>query len=197
MFVGHTLPRGFVPRGTCRDVKTQRLCFRGHLRGLYHRGVHVPHERSIPFIGSDELGCQDIEVGDAKVGVHTSTDNLDSLQAYGTGIWGTSDSFNFHQDQRPIADGAFDVIAYTEEFHTGYAKAKGGIMIRDSSDADAAHAFVGMSGYYNGVTFITRDNAGGITKHHKTVSVPHHKAQGLDSSFQAGQQRGDPRVLQN
>merc|ERR1712154_245619 len=65
---------------------------------------------------------------------------------------------------------------YTERLHTGYKHAKGGIMIRDTNDPDAAHAFVGMSGYYNGVTFQTRAEAGALAVHHQTNFVQYHQA---------------------
>jgi hypothetical protein len=119
-----------------------------------------------------------VNVGGAREGrvdINEAT-GVESYLGYGTGIWDRSDSFFYHNTQKLLADGAFDVVTHTEEFHTGYQSAKGGIMIRDSNDADASHAFIGMSGYYNGVTFQSRATTGARTDHHKTISVPHHKA---------------------
>jgi len=47
--------------------------------------------------------------------------------------------------------------------------------IRDSTDPDAAHAFVGVSGNYLGVTFQTRAATGEATAHHSTRFVSEHK----------------------
>ena len=99
-----------------------------------------------------------------------------TIRLTATGIWGSSDSFSFHNVQKATDDGAFDVITYTNYFHTGYTYAKGGIMIRDSNDPDAAHVFLGVSGYYAGVTFQTRATTGATTVHHQTNWVPHHRA---------------------
>merc|ERR1712194_849029 len=120
-----------------------------------------------------------IYVGDARAGSISThaTNGITSYQAYGSGIWGASDSFLFNNVVRKdTADGAFDVVAYSDRFHTGYMYAKAGIMIRDSNDANAAHAFVGVSGYYLGVTFQTRAAAGENTVHHSTRFVHNHKA---------------------
>ncbi|KAL7531765.1 hypothetical protein ACHAXR_005425 [Thalassiosira sp. AJA248-18] len=118
-----------------------------------------------------------VDIGGAKPGqyVYNENNGISSHKGYGTGIWGTSDSFYYYNEQRDI-DGAFDVVAYVNRFHTGYTSAKGGIMIRDSNAPDAAQAFIGMSGYYNGATFQSRAAAGEMTVHHQTNYVAHHKA---------------------
>jgi len=118
-----------------------------------------------------------VEVGGARAGTYTRNDanGISSYRAYGTGIWGTSDSFLFRSAQ-VAAGGAFDVVAYSNRFHTGQHYAKAGIMIRDGNDPSAAHAFLGVSGYYLGVTLQTRAEAGGITVHHQTQWVRDHKA---------------------
>jgi regulation of enolase protein 1 (concanavalin A-like superfamily) len=120
----------------------------------------------------------DVEIGGAKDGqVSYNVDTaVTSYLGYGTGIWENSDSFFFASSSQKDASGAFDVVVYTNEFHTGYQQAKGGIMIRDSNDAGAAHAFIGMKGYYEGVTFISRASNGANTDHHQTIFVPSHKA---------------------
>jgi len=119
-----------------------------------------------------------VEVGGARAGTFSEhpSNGISYYQAYGTGIWGTSDSFLFNNVQRDTVDGAFDVVAYSNVFHTGNQQAKAGIMIRNDNDADAAHAFLGVSGYYNGVTFQTRAATGESTVHHSTHFVHSHKA---------------------
>jgi len=119
-----------------------------------------------------------VYVGGAREGSLTkdATNGISYYQAYGTGIWGTRDSFLFNNVQKATADGAFDVVAYSERFHTSYGYAKAGIMIRDDNDAGAAHAFLGVSGYYLGVTFQTRAAAGETTVNHYTHYVSSHRA---------------------
>jgi hypothetical protein len=118
-----------------------------------------------------------VQIGGAREGSFSSNpDNgIDYLRGYGTGLWGTSDSFEYHNYQRD-ANAAVDLVTYVNYFHTGYSNAKGGIMIRDSNDADAAYAFIGMKGYYLGATFQSRAAKGEETVHHQTNYVPHHKA---------------------
>ncbi|KAL9182469.1 hypothetical protein ACHAXT_013121 [Thalassiosira profunda] len=98
-------------------------------------------------------------------------------RGYGYGITPPthSDSFFFDNVQRD-ASTPFDVVTYVHRFHTGYQTARGGIMIRNSNDADAANAFLGMTGYYNGLTFQSRATAGVSTDHHQTTYIPHHQA---------------------
>lgn len=116
-----------------------------------------------------------VAIGGAREGSYWLVNDVSYHKAYGEGIWGSSDSFFFRNWQRGSAD-AFDVVAYVNRFHTGYPNAKGGIMIRDSDDPDAAHAFLGMSGYYTGLTFISRAEAGASTDHHQTIFVYQHLA---------------------
>jgi len=118
-----------------------------------------------------------IEIGGGRAGTLTyyQDSDISKYRAYGTGIWGTSDSFFYDNRQKQLDDGAFDVITYIKYFHTGYEWAKGGIMIRDTNDPDSAHAFLGVRGNYVGVTFQTRATAGATTDHHQTNFVPNHK----------------------
>jgi len=118
-----------------------------------------------------------VMMGGARAGTysHNDANGISYYQAYGTGIWGTSDSFLYRNVRADHLD-AFDVVAYSNRFHTGHNYAKAGIMIRDGHAPDAAHAFLGVSGYYAGVTFQYRRAAGEATVHHSTRWVPDHKA---------------------
>ena len=120
-----------------------------------------------------------VQIGGAKEVEGSYSLNTDTgityLNGYGTGLWGTSDSFEYHNYQRD-ANAPVDFVTYVDRFHTGYGDAKGGIMIRDSNDADAAYAFIGMRGYYLGATFQSRAAKGEETVHHQTNYVPNHNA---------------------
>jgi hypothetical protein len=118
-----------------------------------------------------------VEVGDSRPGEYSynQDDGISSFKGYGTGLWGTSDSF-FYYNEKMGLDDSFDVITYVERFHTGWSEAKGGIMIRDSNAPDAAYAFLGMKGYYVGATFQSRATAGAETVHHQTTWIRNHQA---------------------
>jgi len=162
------------------DAYVSEATFEGYATEEYLFPTSAPSESSAPT-----LWDADVEIGGAREGrveyrstsgQNNAVPGIESHLGYGTGIWESSDSFQFHNTQRLISDGAFDVVTHIDRFHTGNAMAKGGLMIRDSNDADASHAFIGMSGYYNGVTFQSRATTGAGTDHHKTIFVPNHKA---------------------
>ena len=102
---------------------------------------------------------------------------IETINAYGSGlrIESSSDSFFFHNTQVDAA-GGFDVEIYSHGMHTGMMHARGGIMIRDNASEGAAYAFLGVSGYYTGVTFQSRAADGELSVHHLTQYVPHHRA---------------------
>lgn len=112
-------------------------------------------------------------------GVSYEPDNagIEKIRAWGSGlrIESSSDSFFFHNTQVD-AEGGFDVEIYSHGMHTGNMHARGGIMIRNSDSEGAAYAFLGVSGYYTGVTFQSRAADGELSVHHKTQYVPQHKA---------------------
>jgi len=133
---------------------------------------------SSPTISSAPTGWDPlVEIGGGRAGTLTydQSSGISKYRAYGTGIWGTNDSFFYDNRKKQLDDGAFEVITYINYFHTGYMSAKGGIMIRDTNDPNSAQAFLGVSGYYVGVTFQTRATAGATTDHHQTNFVPNHK----------------------
>jgi len=118
----------------------------------------------------------DSTIGGAKAGLYQlDADNVSAFLAYGTGMWDSADSFFFRNAKKGL-EGAFEVRTYVNEFHTGYVSGKGGVMIRDNDSPDSAHAFLGMSGNYAGVTFQSRASTGAKTVHHQTIFVPHAKA---------------------
>mmetsp|Transcript_28403 Transcript_28403/g.59962 ORF Transcript_28403/g.59962 Transcript_28403/m.59962 type:complete len:226 (-) Transcript_28403:679-1356(-) len=155
------------------DRYVSEATFEDYTVGQYYFPTSAPSTSSAPTAWDPT-----VDIGGAKAGSYSyNTDNeISYYSAYGTGLWGSSDSFFYHNEQRLTADGAFDVITYSNRFHTGYEMAKAGIMIRDSNDPDSSYAFIGMSGYYKGVTFQTRDTKGADTVHHQTIFVANHKA---------------------
>mmetsp|Transcript_6360 Transcript_6360/g.13915 ORF Transcript_6360/g.13915 Transcript_6360/m.13915 type:complete len:982 (+) Transcript_6360:190-3135(+) len=92
----------------------------------------------------------------------------DNVEGSGDGIWGKSDSFFFHNEQK--ANGDFTITMFIDSFPAGgYLHARGGIMIRDSADPSAANAFVGAAGDKQGAVFQSRSAAGELTVHHKMI----------------------------
>jgi len=102
---------------------------------------------------------------------------IEKIRAWGSGlrIESPSDSFFFHNTQVDAA-GGFDVEIYSHRMHTGHMHARGGIMIRGNDSEGAAYAFLGVSGYYTGVTFQSRAADGELSVHHQTQNVPNHQA---------------------
>ena len=99
---------------------------------------------------------------------YSSQDGLiDYVKGSGTGIWGSSDSFAFYNHQLPNAP--LTVTMYIKHFDNSNINSRGGLMIRDSNDADAANAFVGAAGNDQGAVFQSRASAGAATDHHKMI----------------------------
>lgn len=78
----------------------------------------------------------------------------------GSDIWGYSDSFHFYNFERNTD---VTVTAFIESWETSHDWAKGGIMIRESLDANAAHAMVVSTGHEL-VSMMWRQSTGDHTR---------------------------------
>eukprot|EP00585_Thalassiosira_rotula_P006502 CAMPEP_0196158876 /NCGR_PEP_ID=MMETSP0910-20130528/46036_1 /TAXON_ID=49265 /ORGANISM="Thalassiosira rotula, Strain GSO102" /LENGTH=1315 /DNA_ID=CAMNT_0041423787 /DNA_START=50 /DNA_END=3998 /DNA_ORIENTATION=- len=110
-----------------------------------------------------------LEMDTQRTGTSYSSNGIDYLKGSGTGIWGSQDSFLYLNTLH--ANNDFSVEVYIKRFKYGYENSRGGIMIRDNNDPDAANAFVGAGGQYSGAVFQSRSVAGAKTDHHKMVWV--------------------------
>ncbi|KAL7528787.1 hypothetical protein ACHAXR_004262 [Thalassiosira sp. AJA248-18] len=89
------------------------------------------------------------------------------IKGSGTDIWGNSDSFMFYNTQVDNDDLSVEMLI--TKFHPNEVHARGGIMIRDTNDANASNVFVGAAGAHAGVTFQSRSVGGESTTHHKMI----------------------------
>jgi hypothetical protein len=109
-----------------------------------------------------------VDVGDVQRAGSITEPNADGVaRVYGsgTGTWGHNDAFFFHNVQKSVG-GALEVTVHVNNFSYHYQYGKGGIMIRDSNDPDAANAFIAIAGRNQGVVFQSREEAGSPTTHH-------------------------------
>ena len=83
-----------------------------------------------------------------------------NVNGSGHDIWGTSDSFHFYNFERNTD---VTVTAFIESWETEHDWAKGGIMIRDSLDANASHALLASTGH-EFVTMMWRASTADITR---------------------------------
>ena len=94
--------------------------------------------------------------------------SIDYVKGSGTGIWGSSDSFFFYNEQVRDKGFGLSVEMYINRFDNWDHQdtyALGGIMLRDTNDPNSANVFVGAVGRDRGVTLQSRAVAG-----EKTVS---------------------------
>jgi regulation of enolase protein 1 (concanavalin A-like superfamily) len=83
------------------------------------------------------------------------------VRGSGSDIWGTADSFHFRY-QTLVGDGQITARVVSVGATDGWAKA--GVMIRESTTANARHAFMALTSG-NGVAFQRRDATGGGSAH--------------------------------
>lgn len=96
------------------------------------------------------------------------------LEGSGTGTWGRHDSLFFNGEKMPV-DSNFTVECFVYYFGTNYEFSKGGIMVRDGNDSDAANAFISITGHSQGVAFQSREVSGALTVHHSLNWVDDNK----------------------
>jgi hypothetical protein len=94
------------------------------------------------------------------------------VKGSGSRIWGTTDQF-FFVNEMMTDDGSGSASAelYIKQFDNSNVFARGGIMIRDTNDADSANIFLGAAGADQGVVFQSRPAAGAETTLHKMTYV--------------------------
>ncbi len=89
---------------------------------------------------------------------------IDYLQGSGTGLWGSSDSFAFLSTQELKANGSVEM--YIKNFSWGNIYSRGGLMIRNTNDANSANVFLGAAGKASGAVFQSRAATGAKTVNH-------------------------------
>mmetsp|Transcript_10617 Transcript_10617/g.19057 ORF Transcript_10617/g.19057 Transcript_10617/m.19057 type:complete len:416 (-) Transcript_10617:135-1382(-) len=137
------------------------------------------HERTLlatldvkHFEISDEIYTQPgipTEIGETgqRVSVQQVKEGIWSVQAGGAGIGGTADSFGFFGSEHT---GNINATLHLESLLRNNNDSKGGLMMRASTDPDAAHvSLVVKAG--DGVTMYYRAQAGGETTAIKNVGV--------------------------
>lgn len=89
---------------------------------------------------------------------------IDYLQGSGTGLWGSSDSFVFLGTQKLKAGGSVEM--YIKNFSWGNIYSRGGLMIRNTNDANSANVFLGAAGKASGAVLQSRAATGAKTVNH-------------------------------
>jgi len=128
-----------------------RLCTKEEMLGDCTRGSGCGHDNEMVWTSTEVTG----------------DDSKENIKGSGTGIWGTSDSFAFHNHQ--VANGPITMEMYVKKFDNNSPHSRAGLMVRDSGDADAANAFVGAAGQDQGAVLQSRPTAGAATRHHKMI----------------------------
>ena len=90
-----------------------------------------------------------------------------TMTADGADIWGNSDQFHFAHKE---FSGAGSIIAKVESVENVHAWVKAGVMIRDTLDADSAHAMVAITPG-NGVWFGRREMTGGSSSSDREAGI--------------------------
>src|SRR5262249_41384068 len=78
----------------------------------------------------------------------------------GADVWGTADAFQFVSQ---TVSGDTQIVARVVSLMNTQAKAKAGVMLRESNATDAAHVLLDVKPAGGGVEFLTRQTAGGLT----------------------------------
>ena len=99
-------------------------------------------------------------------GSYNSSSDTYTVAGGGADIWGNSDQFHFLSQS---FSGNGTIIARVESVQNTNASAKGGVMFRDSTAANAAYAFAWVKPNGN-VVFETRSANGASSSYSSTVS---------------------------
>jgi hypothetical protein len=114
------------------------------------------------------------DVGDVVRTVEFHPENVNGvtvIKASGSGIWGRHDSYSSYSEQRPLGSN-FEVVCLVDALYGWHGQfTKGGLMIRNGKNSDAAHAFIAIN-RDEGVLFQSRNEAGSRTTHHSYTEVP-------------------------
>jgi regulation of enolase protein 1 (concanavalin A-like superfamily) len=82
-----------------------------------------------------------------------------TITGAGADIWGTSDAFRYVYQ---TASGDCDITMRVASLQNTHSAAKGGVMIRESLNANSRHAMVNLTAL-NGMEFLRRTSTGGST----------------------------------
>lgn len=100
-------------------------------------------------------------IGTATAGSTTVSGTTVTVAGSGSDIWGTTDGFRY-ASQALTGDG--DIVVRVASFSGAHAWAKAGVMMRDGTAANAAHAFACVT-IGNGAAFQRRSASGGASAH--------------------------------
>jgi hypothetical protein len=104
----------------------------------------------------------------------------------GTGIWGTTDSFAYYNTQVLVNPQGGSVEMYIKKFHVWSNNfARGGLMLRDSRNSNAANVFLGAAGR-SGVTFQSRSTAGAKTVLHNMIFTDNDNSMWVKLDYSTG-----------
>jgi len=92
---------------------------------------------------------------------NSSDGTSEYLQGSGTGLWGSSDSCTFLSTKKLKADGSVEM--FIKSFSWGNIYSRGGLMIRNTNDANSANVFLGAAGKASGVVLQSRAMPGAKT----------------------------------
>ena len=114
--------------------------------------------QSNPNAGPTLLQSADIgHVG--QPGAYVTLDGEHAIRSFGSDIWDTKDGFHYAYQ---VWNGDGEFIALVHEMTDSHPRARAGIMVRASLDADAANAFVTATPNH-GIHFLRRRETAGLT----------------------------------
>ncbi|MDD2237233.1 MAG: PA14 domain-containing protein [Kiritimatiellae bacterium] len=92
------------------------------------------------------------------------------IEAAGSDIWGTNDSF--HYVYQPVS-GAAEILVQLESVEQTHEWAKAGVMIRETEEADSRYAMLLLSPVHGAAAHARFETGGETTNHHQTgISAP-------------------------
>jgi regulation of enolase protein 1 (concanavalin A-like superfamily) len=105
--------------------------------------------------------AQDADIGVVgRLGSSVFDNGIYTIRGSGADIWGTADAFHFLYQSLDGDDGRIAARLISQDARNPFAKA--GLMIRESTDADAAHVLLGVKPD-GGVEFMARGESGSDT----------------------------------
>ncbi|KAL7464556.1 hypothetical protein ACHAXS_004891, partial [Conticribra weissflogii] len=130
----------------------------------YNWPTSAPSISSAPTVWTPSIDIGEVQ-RDGEFYPEDPATGITILKGSGTGTWGSHDSFFFNNIQKGV-DESFSMECYVKNWGWNYEFSKGGLMIRDGNDADAANAFISITGREQGVAFQSRGVSGALTRHH-------------------------------
>lgn len=115
----------------------------------------------------------------------SSNGTIEHIKGSGTGIWGKTDSFAYYNTQELVSPQGGSVEMYIKKFSVWSTNfARGGLMLRDSRNSNAANVFLGAAGR-SGVTFQARSTAGAKTVLYNMVFTDNENAMWVKLDYSA------------